>query len=64
MQKFEKDMNDPQIAQTINQDVQDGKKAEVRGTPAIYVNGVLLQNTNPEGFQAAIDKELQKKGKK
>jgi protein-disulfide isomerase len=64
MQKFEKDMNDPQIAQTINQDVQDGKKAEVRGTPAIYVNGVLLQNTNPEGFQAAIDKELEKKGKK
>jgi len=64
MQKFEKDMNDPQIAQTIDQDVQDGKKAEVRGTPAIYVNGVLLQNTNPEGFQAAIDKELEKKGKK
>ena len=64
MQKFEKDMNDPQIQQAINQDLQDVAKAEVRATPTIFVNGVLLKNTNPEGFQAAIDKELEKRGKK
>jgi protein-disulfide isomerase len=64
MQKFEKDMNDPQIAQAINQDLQDGNKAGVRGTPTIYVNGILLRNTSVEGFQAAIDKELEKKRKK
>ena len=64
MQKFEKDLNDPQIQQIINQDYQDGLKAGVRGTPTVYVNGALLKNTNPEGFQAAIDKELEKKGKK
>jgi protein-disulfide isomerase len=64
MQKFEKDMNDPQIQQVINQDLQDVAKAEVRATPTIFVNGSLLKNTNPEGFQAAIDKELEKKGKK
>jgi protein-disulfide isomerase len=64
MEKFQKDMNDPQIVQVINQDYQDGMKAGVRGTPTIYVNGAILKNTNPEGFQAAIDKELEKKGKK
>ena len=64
MQKFEKDMNDPQIGQVINQDYQDGLKAGVKGTPTIYVNGSLLRNTNLEGFQAAIDKELDKRGKK
>jgi protein-disulfide isomerase len=64
MQKFEKDMNDPQIAQLINQDYQEGIKAGVRGTPTIFVNGALLKNTNPEGFQTAIDKEMEKKGKK
>ena len=64
MLKFEKDMNDPQITQVINLDLQDGAKAGVRGTPTIYVNGALLKNSNPEGFQAAIDKELEKKGKK
>ncbi len=64
MQKFEKDMNDPQIMQVINQDYQDGLKAGVRGTPTIYVNGSLLRNSSLEGFQAAIDKELEKRGNK
>jgi len=64
MQKFEKDMNDPQITQVINQDYQDGLKAGVRGTPTIFVNGSLLRNTSHDGFQAAIDKELEKRGKK
>ncbi len=64
MQKFEKDMNDPQIMQVINQDYQDGVKAGVRGTPTDLCERALLRNTNPEGFQAAIDKELEKKGKK
>ena len=64
MQKFEKDMNDPQISQVINQDLQDGAKAGVRGTPTIYVNGALLRNNSLEGMQAAIDKELEKRGKK
>jgi protein-disulfide isomerase len=64
MQKFEKDMNDPQIMQVINGDRQDGVKAGVRGTPTIYVNGVFLRNHSLEGFQVAIDKELEKKAKK
>jgi len=64
MQKFNKDMNDPQIIQASNQDVQDGAKAGVRGTPAIYVNGSFLRNNSLEGFQAAIDRELENKGKK
>jgi predicted DsbA family dithiol-disulfide isomerase len=64
MQRFDQDMNDPQIAQAVNQDYQDGRKADVRGTPTIFVNGALLNNTSPEGLQAAIDKELEKKEKK
>ncbi len=64
LMKFDKDMADPQIMQVINQDMQEGAKAGVRGTPTLFVNGSLLRNTNLEGFQAAIDKELEKKGKK
>jgi protein-disulfide isomerase len=63
MPKFEKDMNDPQILQMINRDMQDGAKAGVRGTPTMFVNGLLLRNTSLEGFQAAIDKALEKRGK-
>jgi protein-disulfide isomerase len=64
MQKFNNDMNDPRISQEINQDYQEGRKAGVRGTPTIFVNGVMVANTSPEGLQAAIDKALEKKEKK
>jgi protein-disulfide isomerase len=64
MQKFEKDMNDPQFMQVINGDRQDGVKAGVRGTPTIYVNGVFLRNHSLEGFQVAIDKGLEETARK
>jgi protein-disulfide isomerase len=64
MQKFNKDMNDPQISQEINRDYQEGRKAGVKGTPSIFVNGVMVANTSPEGLQAAIDKALEKNEKK
>lgn len=61
---FEKKMNDPKIASQIRQDIQDGAQAGVRGTPTIFINGRRLKNRSPQGFQAAIDQELQRLGKK
>ena len=63
MQKFEKDMNDPQIAQAINQDMQDGNKAGVRGTPTIYVNGVSLAEYKPRGISGGHRQGAGEKGK-
>ena len=62
--EFEKKMNDPKITATIRQDLQDAAQAGVRGTPTIFINGRRLKNRSPQGFQAAIDKELQRLGKK
>ena len=62
--EFEKRMSDPKIAAMIRQDLQDGAKAGVRGTPTIFINGRRLKNRSLPGFQAAIDKELQRLGKK
>jgi len=62
--EFEKKMNDPKIAAQIRQDLNDGAQAGVRGTPTIFINGRLLKNRTLQGFQAVIDKELQKLGKK
>ena len=39
MAAFDKDYNDPAIKKTIKEDQDQGKKAKVRGVPAIYVNG-------------------------
>jgi len=61
--EFEKRMSDPKIAAMIRQDLQDGAKAGVRGTPTIFINGRRLKNRSLPGFQAAIDKELQRLGK-
>ncbi len=62
--EFEKKMNDPKLTAMIRQDLRDGAQAGVRGTPTIFINGRRLKNRSLQGFQAAIDKELQRLGKK
>jgi protein-disulfide isomerase len=41
----------------------EGRRAGVRGTPTIFINGRRLKDLSLKGFQAAIDKQLQKLGK-
>jgi len=62
--EFKKKMKDPKITAMIRQDVRDGAQAGVRGTPTIFINGRRLNDRSLKGFQAAIDKELQKLSKK
>jgi protein-disulfide isomerase len=62
--EFEKKMKDPRLTAMIRQDLQDGAQAGVRGTPTIFINGRRLKNRSLQGFQAAINKELQRLGKK
>ena len=58
MEKFEKDRKDPQIKALINRDLAEGNRAGVRGTPTIFINGRLLRNRSPVGFQELIEKAL------
>ena len=62
--EFNKKMKDPKITAMIRQDVREGAQAGVRGTPTIFINGRRLKDRSLKGFQAAIDKELQKLRKK
>jgi len=62
--EFEKSMGDPAIEQRIKQDVYDGRQAGVNSTPSVFINGRRLKNRSLEGFQAAIEKEMQVLGKK
>ncbi len=62
--EFEKKMKDPGIKAMIRQDLRDGAQAGVRATPTVFINGRRLKNRTLQGFQAAVDKELQKLGKK
>ena len=60
--EFNTKMRDPEIQQRIRQDILDGRQAGVNSTPSVFINGRLLRNRSFAGFQAAIDKELQRIG--
>ncbi len=63
LEGYEKKKKDPAITRQVRQDLSNGQKAGVRGTPTIFINGIRLRNRSLKGFQAAIDKQLQKLGK-
>jgi protein-disulfide isomerase len=63
LEEYEKKKKDPAIEKRVKQDLSDGRRAGVGGTPTIFVNGIRLRDRSLKGFQAAIDKQLQNLGK-
>lgn len=61
MVKFNTDLKDQAIWSMIVRDMQNGRQAEVRGTPSIFINGKLLNQRSLSGFEEAIEAELKKK---
>ena len=59
--QFNKDLKDPAIASLIDRDLKDGREANIPGTPAVFINGKLINLRNPQGLQQAIEAELKKK---
>ena len=59
MEKFKKDLQDPAIASVIDRDMNDGLKANVQGTPSIFINGKLLNQRNYllQAIEAALKKK-------
>ncbi len=61
--KFETCRADPAQTAEVKADMDDGQKAGVSGTPAFFINGIMLSGAQPfEQFQTIIDKELQQAG--
>ena len=64
--KFNKDRKDPAIAEKINRDMAEGRKAGLRGTPTIYLNGRKFQppgGPSVAALKAVIDSEFLHKKK-
>jgi len=59
-ERFNRDLSDLSIQNLINRDLTEGMKAQVQGTPALFVNGKSVRNGSLEGFQQMIEKELQR----
>ena len=60
--EFETLMNSPDIRSRITSDRNEGIQLGVQGTPTVFINGKRLNNKRPEGFKAAIDRELKASG--
>jgi protein-disulfide isomerase len=59
--KFKKDLKDPELAAWVDQDMAEGSKVGVRGTPATFVNGRLISGAQPyPAFKTVVDEELKK----
>ena len=61
MDQFKKDMNSPDVVRMISRDIQNGRQAEVHGTPTVFINGKRLRNRKLPGFVKMIKEELKKK---
>lgn len=61
MSKFDKCLNENKYEKSVQASIQEGAQAGVSGTPAFFVNGVLISGARPfADFKQAIDSELNK----
>lgn len=61
MQKFDTDMDSPEIKDILLQDKQAGQQAGVRGVPAIFINGIKPKGRSVKVFSLIVDELLKEK---
>jgi protein-disulfide isomerase len=60
MERLKQDMQSPELIKLIQQDMEDVKALNVRGTPEFYVNGRPLPSFGPEQLKNLVNEELAK----
>lgn len=58
MDRYHADVNDPTIAQRIDQSVQDGHDVGVQGTPTLFLDGELLEPDTVADLEDSLDAAL------
>ena len=57
--QFNKDRRDPEILGKINLDYEEGQKIEVRGIPAVFMNGRRIKNRDMRNIKDMVKKQLE-----
>jgi protein-disulfide isomerase len=55
---LKEEMKSPGIADRINTDLHNGKQAGVRGTPTVFIDGIVLRDKSIRGFDRGIKAAL------
>lgn len=62
MKRFEADWGSKETAATVSQDIADGDRAGVDGTPTVFINGKHYHGSlAPEAMKTVLEAELKKK---
>ena len=60
MGKFKKDMSSPSLLNLITRDMGEGRKAGIRGTPTMFLNGKITRSRSLQDLIRVIENELNK----
>ncbi len=60
MEQFNKDRQDPVILDKIKLDYEEGQNLDVRGIPALFLNGRRVKNRDFKELQSMIEEQLKK----
>ena len=55
LDKFEKDLSSPEVSKRISFDMGIGKRIDISGTPAFYVDGQFIDFSNAEGGKVVVN---------
>lgn len=58
MGRFAKDRQDPQLQRQLQADINEGRKAGVRGTPTLFINGRRVKQRSFNEMSRMIEEEL------
>ena len=61
LDQFNQDLNDPQIKSLVEREIRHARQAEIRGVPAVFMNGKQLTIRNVQDLEQAVQNELKKK---
>lgn len=60
MERFNADVEAPELWALIRKDMEEGQRAEVRGTPTAFINGKRLEARSLAGMVEAVEAALKK----
>ncbi len=58
--RFDQDIKSQELAKYLEKDIRDGQMAGVRGTPTIFINGMLLKQRDLATMQLMVNQALQR----
>ena len=61
--RFNKDRASTKVTNQINQDLRLGQSVGVRGTPTVFINGLLLETRSIQGASQMVDEALRRQTK-